>query len=36
VQAHRRAMTSMFVGGLIVAGLLTFLHGRLMWAVFFS
>ncbi|GAA0204930.1 hypothetical protein GCM10010203_65650 [Actinomadura yumaensis] len=36
VQAHRRAMTSMFVGGLIVAGLLTFLPGRLMWAVFFS
>lgn len=36
VQAHRRAMTSMFVGGLIVAGLLTFLPGRLMWAIFFS
>jgi uncharacterized membrane protein len=36
VQAHRRAMTGMFVGGLIVAGLLTFLPGRLMWAVFFG
>ena len=36
VQAHRRAMTGMFVGGLIVAGLLTFLPGRLMWAIFFS
>ena len=36
VQAHRRAMTGMFVGGLIVAGALTFLPGRLMWAVFFS
>lgn len=34
VAAHRRAMTGMFVGGLIVAGLLTFLPGRLMWAVF--
>lgn len=36
VQTHRRAMTGMFVGGLIVAGLFTFLPGRLMWAVFFS
>ena len=36
VQTHRRAMTGMFVGGLIVAGLLTFLPGRLMWAVFFG
>src|SRR3989344_4426220 len=36
VQAHRRAMTGMFVGGLIVAGALTFLPGRLMGAIFFS
>lgn len=36
VAAHRRAMTGMFVGGLIVAGLLTFLPGRLMWAIFFG
>lgn len=36
VQTHRRAMTGMFVGGLIVAGALTFLPGRLMWAIFFS
>lgn len=36
VQAHRRAMTGMFVGGLIVAGLLTFLPGRMMWAIFFG
>ncbi len=35
VQTHRRAMTGMFVGGLIVAGLFTFLPGRLMWAIFF-
>lgn len=36
VQAHRRAMTGMFVGGLIVAGAFTFLPGRLMWAIFFG
>ena len=36
VAIHRRAMTGMFVGGLIVAGLFTFLPGRLMWAVFFG
>lgn len=36
VVAHRRGMTGMFVGGLIVAGLLTFLPGRLMWGVFFG
>lgn len=36
VQAHRRAMTGMFVGGLLVAGALTFLPGRLMWAIFFG
>lgn len=36
VLAHRRGMTGMFVGGLIVAGLLTFLPGRLMWGVFFG
>lgn len=34
VHIHRRAMTGMFVGGLIVAGLLTFLPGRLMWEMF--
>ena len=36
VLAHRRGMTGMFVGGLIVAGLLTFLPGRLMYQVFFG
>ena len=36
VAAHRRAMTGMFVGGLILAGLFAFLPGRLMWAVFFG
>ena len=34
VERHRRGMTGMFVGGLIIAGLLTFLPGRLMWNVF--
>ncbi|TFW11942.1 DUF2306 domain-containing protein [Brevundimonas intermedia] len=33
---HRRAMTGMFVGGLIVVGAFTFLPGRLMWAIFFG
>lgn len=36
IRAHRRAMTGMFVGGLLVAGGLTFIPGRLMWAVFFG
>ena len=36
VLQHRRAMTGMFVGGLIVAGGLTFLPGRLMWRMFFG
>jgi len=36
VAAHRRGMTGMFVGGLIVAGLLTFLPGRLMYQMFFG
>lgn len=34
VRLHRRMMTGMFTGGLLVAGGLTFLPGRLMWAVF--
>jgi uncharacterized membrane protein len=33
---HRRMMTGLFVGGLIIAGLLTFLPGRLMWSVFLA
>ena len=36
VEAHRRAMTGMFVGGLLVAGALTFLPGRLMFETFFG
>lgn len=31
VEAHKRAMTGMFVGGLLIAGALTFLPGRFMF-----
>ncbi len=34
VAMHRRAMTGMFVGGLLLAGLFAFLPGRLLWTVF--
>jgi uncharacterized membrane protein len=36
VESHRRAMTGMFVGGLLVAGALTFIPGRLMFETFFG
>ncbi len=36
VAVHRRAMTGMFVGGLIVAGVLSFLPGRVMFEMFFG
>jgi uncharacterized membrane protein len=36
VETHRRAMTGMFVGGLLVAGLLTFIPGRAMFEMFFG
>ena len=36
VDAHRRAMTGMFVGGLLVAGALTFIPGRIMFETFFG
>ncbi|MDX2233192.1 MAG: DUF2306 domain-containing protein [Hyphomonadaceae bacterium] len=36
VARHRRVMTGLFMGGLVVAGAFTFLPGRLMWAVFFG
>lgn len=36
VNAHRGAMTGVFIGGLLVAGTLSFLPGRLMWRVFFA
>jgi uncharacterized membrane protein len=36
VKAHRRGMVGLFVGGLLVAGVLSFLPGRLMWQVVFG
>ena len=33
VSRHRRRMIGMFVGGLVVAGLFTFVPGRIMYAV---
>lgn len=36
VNAHRGAMTGVFIGGLLVAGTLSFLPGRLMWQVLFA
>lgn len=36
IAEHRKAMTGMFVGGMLVAGLFSFLPGRLMWHLFFA
>lgn len=36
VRMHRRAMTGLFVGGLLIAGLFTFAPGRVMWQVIFG
>lgn len=36
VTAHRKSMYGMFLGGMGVAGLFTFLPGRLMWSLFFT
>ncbi|PVM91635.1 hypothetical protein DDF62_06300 [Caulobacter radicis] len=36
VHLHRRFMTGLFVGGLLIAGAFTFLPGRLLWRVFFG
>jgi uncharacterized membrane protein len=36
VAGHRRSMTGLFVGGLLLAGVLTFIPGRLMWRMFFG
>lgn len=36
VARHRKSMTGIFVGGMLIAGLFTFLPGRLMWHVFFT
>jgi uncharacterized membrane protein len=36
VERHRKAMTTIFIGALVVAGLFTFLPGRIMHAVAFG
>ena len=36
VRRHARMMTGVFVGGLLIAGALTFLPGRLMFQLFFG
>ena len=36
VESHRRAMTGVYFGGLVLAGLIAFMPGRLMWNVFFG
>jgi uncharacterized membrane protein len=36
VQRHRKAMTSIFIGALVIAGAFTFLPGRIMHAVVFG
>ena len=36
VEGHRKAMTTMFVGALVIAGLFTLLPGRIMHAVVFG
>lgn len=36
VQRHAKAMTALFIGALVVAGLFTFLPGRIMYDVLFG
>ena len=36
VERHRRAMMSLFIGALVIAGVFTFLPGRIMHAVVFG
>jgi uncharacterized membrane protein len=36
VRTHRGIMTGLFTGGLVVAGALAFMPGRLMWRLFFG
>ena len=36
IRKHSKDMTNMFVGGLLVAGLFTFLPGRMLWSIFFA
>ena len=36
VKKHAKNMTGMFLGAMVIAGLFTFLPGRLMWSLFFT
>jgi len=36
IAGHRRAMLGLYFGGLILAGVLAFLPGRIMYRVFFG
>lgn len=36
IQSHSRQMTETFVGGMLIAGLFSFLPGRFMWHLFFT
>lgn len=36
IRKHRQQMTGMFLGAMVIAGLFTFLPGRLMWQIFFT
>lgn len=36
IAEHRKTMTGLFMGGMLIAGLFTFLPGRMMWHLFFA
>jgi len=36
VKKHSKEMRSMFLGGMVIAGLFSFLPGRMMWQMFFT
>lgn len=36
IRKHAKGMTGAFVGGLLIAGLFTFLPGRMLWSIFFA
>lgn len=36
VKAHRKHMKVMFISGMLIAGLFSFLPGRMMWELFFT
>jgi uncharacterized membrane protein len=36
IAAHKASMRGLYIGGLIIAGALTFAPGRIMWRIFFG